>query len=94
MKVTLMGPDDEGRWHLANSNGNDFCLVEKVEDHAYAAKLFGWVPCDECNSDGTADCPHKTSDEMIDEAREFLMENCGEEITAPRHIAEYFEDFE
>jgi len=94
MEVTLMGPDDEGRWHLADCNGIDFCIVQKPDDHPYAAKLFGWVPCDECEADGTADCAHKSSDEMIEEAREFLTEHTGEEITAPRHIAEYFEECE
>ncbi len=50
------------------------------EDHAYAAKLFGWSPSSES----------LTTDELNEEAREFLMEHISDEITAPLHIAEHF----
>jgi hypothetical protein len=80
MKLTLMGPDDEGCWFLSESTGREFKIVEKREDHAYAAKLFGWSPSSESLA----------TDELNEEAREFLMEHIGEEITAPAHIAEHF----
>ncbi len=40
MKVTLMGPDDLGRWYLADHHGNSFPFVERHEDHPQAAELF------------------------------------------------------
>lgn len=80
MNVTLMGPNDQGHWFLADATGRDFRIVEKWDDHAYAAKLFGWSPSS--NS--------LTTDELNEEARECLMERISDEITAPPHIAEYF----
>lgn len=82
MKVTLMGPDDEGRWVLADSKGNDFPLVEKWDDHPAAAKLLGWVP---------SQPDEEQSDEMIEEAQEFLMEHSGDDFKAPLHVAQFFE---
>ena len=80
MKVTLMGPDDLGFWYLADYSGRDFRIVERWEDHAYAAKLLGWSPSSES----------LTTDELNEEAREFLMEHISDDITAPLHIAEHF----
>ena len=82
MKVTLMGPDDEGRWVLADYSGNEFPLVQQWEDHPSAAKLLGWEP---------SQPDEEQSDEMIEEAQEFLMEHSGEDFTAPLDVAEYFE---
>lgn len=80
MKLTLMGPDDQGFWYLADRTGRDFRIIERREDHAAAAKLFGWSP----SSDSL------TTDQLNEDARGFLMENVGSEITAPLHIAERF----
>lgn len=80
MKLTLMGPDDQGFWFLADTNGRDFKIVEKWEDHASAAELFGWMP----SSDSL------TIDERNQEALDFLVGRISDEITAPPHIAEYF----
>jgi len=81
MKITLMGPDDQGFWYLSDYSGRDFRIVERWEDHAYAAKLFGWSPSSEL----------LTTDELNEEAREFLMEHISDDITAPCHIAEHFD---
>ncbi len=94
MKLTLMGPDDDGCWFLCDEDGRDWRVVTHWKDHAYAASLFGWVACDCCEADGTVDCEHRTAKEMIAEAREFLMEHNGEEIEPPRQIAAYFEEMD
>lgn len=80
MKLTLMGPDDQGFWFLADATGRDLKVVEKWTDHADAARLFGWSASSESISDY----------EQIEEAREFLMEHISDEITVPSHIAEHF----
>jgi hypothetical protein len=79
MTLTLMGPDDQGFWFLADATGRDFRIVDRWEDHPAAAKLFGWVTPDE-----------SAGDEAIQAAREYLVEHVGDEITAPPHIALHF----
>jgi hypothetical protein len=78
-KLTLMGPDDQGFWYLVDATGRDFRIVEQLEDHPVAAKLFGWVTPDE-----------SADDEAIEDAREFLLEHVGDEVIAPPHIASRF----
>jgi hypothetical protein len=80
MKVTLMGPDDDGKWFLADRRGNDFAVVEAWEDHPAAAKLLGWMPTDD-----------EHNDETIEDARAFLLKHVGEDFTAPLHIANHFQ---
>ena len=84
MKVELAGPDDLGFWFLTNDNGDSFPLVERHEDHPSAAGLFGWT------------APEGVTDEeaLIDNAIDFLMENIGDEIEAPKEAVEYFRDLE
>lgn len=83
MKLSLVGPTDEGFWHLENEHGMAWQVVERWSDHPGAAALFGWVA-----PDGSSE------DEQAEAAREFLRENIGAEIEAPRHIAIHFEELE
>lgn len=83
MKLILVGPTDEGFWHLENENGLSWQIVERWEDHPGAAAIFGWSA-----PDGA------TGDEQAELAREFLMDSIGAEIEAPRHIAQHFEELE
>lgn len=94
MKLTLQGPDDEGCFFLADDQGRDWRLVARYKDHAFGAALFGWEACEECETDGTADCPHRTAKEMLAEAREVLLDHIGDDIEAPAHIAAYFEELD
>jgi len=82
MKVTLAGPDDLGLWVLHDENGNAFPLVEDQEDHLAAASLFGWTA-----PEGVTD-----EEDIIQDALDFLMENIGEEIEAPKEAVEYFRE--
>ncbi len=81
MKVTLMGPDDLGYWFLTDEDGNAFPLVERNEDHPAAAVLFGWT------------APEDITDEeaIIQDALNRLMDCIGDEIEAPAHVAEFFQ---
>jgi hypothetical protein len=83
MKLILAGPDDSGFWFLENENGMSWQLVERWRDHPGAAALFGWTA-----PDGATD------DEQAEAAREFLMDHIGDQIEAPRHIAQHFEELE
>lgn len=94
MKATLMGPDDQGCWYLCDGNGHDWPVVRDRKEHAYAARLFGWTACECGQTNGTTACEHRTVEEMLEEARAFLMDHIGDEIEPPRHIAAYFEEME
>jgi hypothetical protein len=80
MNVTLMGPDDLGRWYLADDEGNSFPLVERHEDHPKGSALLGWNA-----PEGVTD-----QEEIIDSALDWLMSHTGEDFTAPPHVAEFF----
>jgi hypothetical protein len=82
MKVELAGPDDLGYWFLVDGDGNSFPLVESHEAHPAAATLFGWEA-----PEGVTD-----EEEIIDSAIDYLMENIGEEIEAPKEAVEYFRE--
>ena len=84
MQVTLVGPDDLGYWFLHDDDGNAYPLVERHEDHPKAAALFGWKA-----PEGVTD-----DEALIDSAIDFLMENIGEEIEAPKEAVEYFRELE
>jgi hypothetical protein len=84
MKVELAGPGDLGHWYLVDRDGNAYPFVERHEDHPKAAALFGWKP-----PKGVMD-----EEEIIDNAIDFLMENIGEEIEAPKEVVEYFRELE
>jgi hypothetical protein len=80
MKVTLMGPDDLGRWYLADNEGNSCPLVVRHEDHSKGATLLGW------------NAPEEVTDqeEIIDSALDWLMNHTGEDFEAPPQVAEFF----
>lgn len=82
MKVELAGPGDLGHWFLVDRDGNAYPFVARHEDHPAAAALFGWTA-----PEGVAD-----KEELIDNAIDFLMENIGEEIEAPKEAVEYFRE--
>ena len=84
MQVTLMGPDDLGYWFLTDDNNNSFPLVERHEDHPAAAALIGWK------------APKGVTGEeaLIDSAIDWLMENTGEDLKAPKHVVEFFKKLE
>ena len=84
MRVTLMGPDDLGRWYLADHNGNSFPLVEHHEDHSKGAALLGW------------NAPERVTDQekIIDIALDWLMDHTGEDFNAPAQVTDFFREFE
>ena len=82
MKVTLAGPDDLGNWFLHDDDGNAYPLVERWADHPAAGALFGWTAPEE-----VAD-----QDEIIESARLWLMDKIGDEVEAPKDVAEYFRE--
>jgi hypothetical protein len=73
MKVSLAGPDELGYWFLHDENGNAYPFVERHQDHAAAATLFGWKA-----PEGVTD-----DEELINSAIAFLMDCISDEIEVP-----------
>lgn len=63
--------DKYGNYTLTNENGKNI-YYQTDWDFPALAQMFGYVPCNECGTDGTIDCEHKTATQMIREAQEFL----------------------
>lgn len=84
MKITLQ-EGDFGTFHVVCEDGRDL-LVQSDGDYAGLASTFGWSPCSCGATDGTVDCGHRTADEMIAEAREFLESRVGETTDDPGYF--------
>jgi hypothetical protein len=84
MNVTLAGPDGLGYWFLDDDKGRSFPLVNNWNDHIAAASMFGWTASEEA----------KDEDEIIEEARLWLMDHIGDAIKAPKDIEDYFREFD
>ena len=84
MKMTLQ-EGDFGTFLVVCEDGRDL-LVANDYDFAGLASTFGWSPCPCGETDGTVDCRHRTADEMIAEARDFLRERLGETTDDPGYF--------
>jgi hypothetical protein len=67
-----------GTYFLIAADGQDLFFTVDV-DLPRLASTFGWTPCPCGETDGTIDCEHKSTTEMIASAREFLDEHIGDE---------------
>lgn len=69
---------DGGTYQITNDSDNREILVQTDWDYPGIAATFGWIPCDECRkTDGTVDCAHHTTSEMIASAAEYL-DDCAD----------------
>lgn len=58
---------------IKNTVDDRYVLIQTDWDYPGIASTFGWIPCEQCScTDGTVDCEHKTVDQMIDEAQEYI----------------------
>jgi hypothetical protein len=55
-------------------------------DFPSLAATFGWTPCTCGATDGTIDCDHRTVEEMITEAHEFLRAHAGDTADDPGYF--------
>ena len=61
-------------------------LVQTDWDFPGLASTFGWSPCSCGATDGTVDCDHRTADEMIADARDFLAAHVGDTADDPGYF--------
>jgi hypothetical protein len=66
--------------------GEDTVLIQTDWDYPILASHLGWVPCSCGTTDGTVDCPHRTAEEMIQEAEAFINEHLGEPFEDPGYF--------
>jgi hypothetical protein len=65
-----------GNWQWDDSDSERSSLVEE-SDITITASLFGWVSCAQCReTDGTVDCAHRTTAEMLQDATDYLDGEC------------------
>lgn len=67
-------------------------LIQTDWDYPSVASTFGWCACECGETDGTVKCPHRTVDEMIQGAREYLDEHIGDTAEDPGYFEEEEED--
>ena len=84
MKITLTR-SQFGHFLIESDDGRDV-LIQSDWEYPGAASSFGWSPCDCGETDGTVDCAHKTSGEMISDAYDFMIENDGATADDPGYF--------
>jgi hypothetical protein len=84
MKISLR-EGHVGTFRVAAADGRDL-LVQTDWDFPGLASTFGWSPCSCGRTDGTVDCDHRTADEMIAEAHEFLRAHVGDSADDPGYF--------
>jgi hypothetical protein len=84
MRITLR-EGDFGTFRIVADDGRDI-LVQTDWDFPGLASTFGWSPCFCGATDGTVYCDHKTADEMIADAREFLTAHVGDAADDPGYF--------
>lgn len=81
-----------GCYELLNLDTNKSKLIQTDWDFPGIASSFGFIPCECCrifgsdSTDGTVDCIHKKTSQMIKEARDFLDDHCGDKIEDPGYF--------
>lgn len=84
MKIML--EDGPVSTFLLKATDGGSILIQTDYDFPGVASTFGWQPCSCGATDGTIACPHRTTAEMIAEAREFLESQIGESADDPGYI--------
>ena len=84
MRITFLEAEC-GTFLLRAEDGRSV-LVQTDWDFPGVASTFGWSPWPCGSADGTVDCDHRTADEMIDDARDFLRERAGSTADDPGYF--------
>jgi hypothetical protein len=84
MKITLE-QGDFGTYLVVAEDGRDI-LIQTDFDFPGIASTFGWSPCECGATDGTVDCGHKTTSQMIAEAQAHLDDNIGQSVEDPGYF--------
>ena len=84
MKITLQ-EGDIGTFLVVAEDGRDL-LVQSDLDYPGVASTFGWTPCSCGATDGTVDCGHRTADEMIADAHDFLRAHVSDTADDPGYF--------
>jgi hypothetical protein len=62
---------------IVKEDSGQSILVQTDCEYPGIASTFGWVPCWCGETDGTVDCPHRKTADMIADARQWLDDHIG-----------------
>lgn len=85
LMVTILGMDAYGYVTVQREDGKSATVREDC--YCSIARYYGWNPCEheECCdiTDGSVDCAHHTTDDMVMNAGEFLANHVGDSCDDP-----------
>lgn len=73
--------------YVVRADSGESMLVQVDWDFAGLASAFSWRACKCGETDGTVDCPHRTTDEMLGEFRHYLDCQLGETVDDPGYFS-------
>ena len=77
MRITL----EEGNFgwdYVLRAENGETILIQTDWDYPGTASSFGWKPCHCGFTDGTIDCEHRKTSDMIVEAADYLDNHIGD----------------
>jgi hypothetical protein len=84
MKIALH-EGDFATFLLIAATGQEI-LVQTDLDFPGLASTFGWCPCPCGATDGTVDCDHRSAEDMIADAQDFLRAHVGDTADDPGYF--------
>ena len=82
----VIEPIPYGAYIARTADGRSLLFQTDVSLASLASSL-GWIPCNQCNfTDGTISCQHKQVIQMLEEARKWIEENTGKELSDPGYF--------
>lgn len=80
--VTLESMDHTGNVTIRREDGKSHTVGQ--EGWCSVARYYGWQACKECDTtDGSVDCPHHTTFDMLVSSGRFLESHVGDETDDP-----------
>ena len=82
MMVKLESMDHAGNVTIRRDDGKSYTVGE--EGWCSVARYYGWKACTECDeTDGSVDCAHHTTSEMLVSAGDHIADHVGDETDDP-----------
>lgn len=84
--MVRLDDSDFGCYIIQDLESDQSVLIQVDYDRPSLAGHMGWVACPCGETDGTIDCKHRSTAEMIDDATRFLDDHIGDEFEDPGYF--------